>query len=554
MVVRTIHAVCGILLLFILAAPEGHAGDTDVTVNDTRDLPDPSPNLGPDCNSTLNTCTLRAAIQRANHQTGTHTIRLPVGTFGITRTGRGENDAETGDLDIKGNIIIIGVGAKETRINGFGNDRVFDVRSGSLLLQSLAVTNGNSKDEDGGGIRALGAPVTLNRVHLHLNRTDAHGGGIATNSDLSIVRTTVSNNQAGISTGGVFASNSGFTKNALSLRESTISGNTSTGDTGGLLVGVRYNISILHSTIAFNGSLGMNFVTFAGFGDPVVTISHTILSNNAGGNCFSHIGGPFSFTSNVDSDASCELGGAGGNLVVDPQLSTLADNGGQTPTHVFNNPLLIDEGDPAGTSCSGIDQRGLPRPVELDGDGIARCDIGAIELQGPVGVAVLDPENTTVEKKGSYFSLSYLWRVPPVEVWRDLKTLDLRIVDDRDKNGNGPKKPKPDEILFWVRWSEAADTFQLVDPITGLPQGGAFPARSNNALRTADVSLDLKNSSSKGSGPAGQEVTLHLALSIDKKSKHDDPFQIQVTAVDDRGQTQQFLAVGSVAVDPPGAH
>ena len=475
MFVRIIYVVCGILLLFILAAPEGHAGDTDVTVNDTRDLPDPSPNLGPDCASTLGTCTLRAAIQRANHQTGTHTIRLPSGTFGITRTGRGENDAETGDLDIKGNIIILGAGAKETRINGFGNDRVFDVRSGSLILQSLAVTNGNSKDEDGGGIRALGAPVTLNRVHLHLNRTDAHGGGIATNSDLSIVRTTVSNNQAGISTGGVFASNSGFGKNALSVRETTISGNTSDGDTGGLLVGVRYNISILHSTIAFNGSLGMNFVTFAGFGDPVVTISHTLLSNNAGGNCFSSIGGPVFFTSNVDSDGSCEFGGAGGNLVIDPQLSALADNGGQTPTHVFNNPLLIDEGDPAGTSCSGIDQRGFPRPVELDGDGIARCDIGAIELQGPVGIAVLDPEDTTV-KKGTPFNLSYLWRVPPVENWHDLKTLDLRIVDDGD-NAKGPKKVNRDEIVFWVRWIEANDTFQLVDPGTGLPKGERFPGR-----------------------------------------------------------------------------
>ena len=48
MFVHIIYIVCCILLLFSLAAPEGHAGDTDVTVNDTRDLPDPSPNLGPD--------------------------------------------------------------------------------------------------------------------------------------------------------------------------------------------------------------------------------------------------------------------------------------------------------------------------------------------------------------------------------------------------------------------------------------------------------------------------------------------------------------------------
>src|SRR5262249_59515546 len=108
----------GILLLFLFAPEAREAkADTDVTVDDTRDLPDPSPRLGPDCASTAGTCTLRAAIQRANHQLGTHTIRLPAGTFTITRRGRGENDAETGDFDIKGNVIIIGAGAKATRID-----------------------------------------------------------------------------------------------------------------------------------------------------------------------------------------------------------------------------------------------------------------------------------------------------------------------------------------------------------------------------------------------------------------------------------------------------
>jgi hypothetical protein len=128
--------LCGVLLLLLsaLTPREARAADTDVTVNDARDLPDPSPNLGPDCASTAGTCTLRAAIQRANHQIGTHTIRLPAGTFKITRAGRGENDTETGDFDIKGNIIIIGQGAKSTIIDGGRLDRVFDVRSGSLLL------------------------------------------------------------------------------------------------------------------------------------------------------------------------------------------------------------------------------------------------------------------------------------------------------------------------------------------------------------------------------------------------------------------------------------
>src|SRR5262249_40571378 len=109
------------------------------------------------------------------------------------------------------------------------------------------------------------------------------------------------------------------------------------------------------------------------------------------------------------------------------------------------------------------------------------------------------------------------------------------------------------EIFFWVRWSEATDTFQLVDPETGEPHGAALAAGSNHVLETKDVHLDLRNSS-KGSGSTGQEVTLHLALTFHEKSQQDEPFTIEVTAGDDSGQPQPFLALGSVAVAPPKAH
>src|SRR5713226_722529 len=137
--------VFGALLLLLLAPVTRNAeADTDVTVNDTRDLPDPSPLFG-GCSSTANTCTLRAAIQRANHRlTGTHTIRLPAGTFHLDHVGRNEDFAETGDLDIRGNIVIIGTGAKSTTINGLTNDRVFDVHTGSLVLQDLSIIGGST--------------------------------------------------------------------------------------------------------------------------------------------------------------------------------------------------------------------------------------------------------------------------------------------------------------------------------------------------------------------------------------------------------------------------
>ncbi len=539
--------IFGALLLGLFAyTPYAAVADTDVTVNDTRDISDGSPNFGPDCKSESGTCTLRAAIQRGNHQIGTHTIRLPAGNYQITRPGRDEDDAETGDLNIKGKFIILGAGAKSTIIDGNNLDRVFGVHSGSLILQDLTVTRGFAQNSFGGGISAQ-APLTLNRVHLTSNVANGDGGGIFTVDDLSIVRSTISENSGGPAIKGSFV-----LKRNVSIRESTIGDNTTSSSaisfSGDFSLG-GIDLEILHSTIAKNHNVGLEIRNVAIRG--TLTISHTIFDQGPSQNCsISSTIGTFttSFSKNVDSDGSCGFSPINNLVLVDPILGPLQDNGGQTPTFAFANPALLDAGDP-GPGCTGVDQRGVPRPVAFHRGGEVRCDIGAIELQGPVGIAVLDPETATV-RKGKPFHLSYLWRVPPDQVWRDLNTLDLRVVE-RDQDERDRHRGRDDEVLFWVRWSEAANAFQLVNPRTGQPHGHAIPAGSNHVLGTEDILLDVRNSSSEGSGPTGQEVTLRLALIFHEKSERDEPFTIEVTAADDHGQTQPFLALGSVAVGPP---
>jgi hypothetical protein len=71
-----------------------------------------------------------------------------------------------------------------------------------------------------------------------------------------------------------------------------------------------------------------------------------------------------------------------GNINADPMLQPLADNGGFTLTHALGaGSPAIDAGNPDPATCPYKDQRGFPRPVDGDGDGVATCDIGAFEYE-----------------------------------------------------------------------------------------------------------------------------------------------------------------------------
>ncbi len=95
-------------------------------------------------------CSLREAVQAANLHHGGDTIILPAGRYQLTIPDNGEDDAATGDLDIKGRITLLGAGIDATIIDGhsvdrFGRnlDRVLEVAAGAEFKAYALTITGN---------------------------------------------------------------------------------------------------------------------------------------------------------------------------------------------------------------------------------------------------------------------------------------------------------------------------------------------------------------------------------------------------------------------------
>jgi hypothetical protein len=89
------------------------------------------------CSDQQGNCSLRAAIQESNTLAGDDTINVPLPDVMLSLAGHSEDAGAIGDLDIKGNLTIIGNGA--TNIDGDDIDRVIQVHSGiTVTLPALA--------------------------------------------------------------------------------------------------------------------------------------------------------------------------------------------------------------------------------------------------------------------------------------------------------------------------------------------------------------------------------------------------------------------------------
>ncbi|HEX5037907.1 MAG TPA: CSLREA domain-containing protein [bacterium] len=223
----------------------------------------------------------------------------------------------------------------------------------------------NESGQFGAAISNLGFLGMLHSAIVH-NESVVTGGGVFNFGSLAVFNTTIAANTAALNGGGLsLEGNSNVRLDNVTIALNTADGDgEGNGDGGGIFTGLANagaQVSLSNSILSGNrdGSAGHEGPDC--FGGHLKTIGHNIIGDTK--NCF------------FEGDA-----GPGDLFDTDPKLGPLADNGGPSLTllPLAGSPAIDGGNDPAG--CFSDDQRGFERPVDADGDGIARCDIGAVEV------------------------------------------------------------------------------------------------------------------------------------------------------------------------------
>ena len=428
-------------LIVALSSPGASAAPT-FTVNSVVDTAASAPLDNGICETSPGngTCTLRAAIMKANHFPGGGvTIVIPANTYGLTIAPTGADDELTGDLNITASMTINGAAAATTIIDANKIDRVLTIQSGTVMISNLTMRNGSASGA-GGGINSAGS-LTLNSAVVSSNRSGngSAGGGIVSQTTLILNNTVVSDNQAGGNAGGIYNNGTATVNNSFISGNLTLSGgygggilnNATMTITGSLISGNRTlqgsglatsgkgggfwnaggTLTIVNSTISNNSALSdgggiynqatvfTHFTTIAGNlaandgansgtgggiknGSGAVNLRTTLLGQNYAGTTLSDLSGTIASQDYnlIQTTAGATITGVTTHNFTgfDPLLDSLHDNGGITQTRaLFTGSFAIDEVPAA--QCT--DQFGSPMTIDQRGAqrGNGSCDIGAYE-------------------------------------------------------------------------------------------------------------------------------------------------------------------------------
>jgi hypothetical protein len=482
------------LLVAFLAGANALATGPTFNVNSPGDAADAVINGTCETGPGNHACTLRAAVMEANATSGA-LIVIPAGTHTLSVTPTGADDATTGDLNITSSMTIKGAGVGTTILEAATlGDSAFRIASGgSLVISGLTIQHATGRfngseteggtfyvvaggtlqvsdariylstvggdaghggalylasgtatftrtvfdscsatgtfDPVGGALLNAGGSLTLDRCTVTgcAATSTGFGGAISTGGTTRIVASTLTNNTAVY--GGAI-DNAGGT---CTLINSTVSGNKSFGDGGGIYARIGGQVRLYNTTVINNRSDAN--ATGSGHGGGIwspaaasASLQNSVLAYNLSTNmahalinedCYGTVAG--NLHNLLTFATNCTVTGA--SSVGDPFLgSDLADNGGPTPTHALaGGGDALDKVPPSDciddfAASLTTDQRGVKRPIG------SACDLGSFELE-PIGDANGDG---TVDIADVFYLINYLFAGGPIPVGR------------ADVNGTGP--------------------------------------------------------------------------------------------------------------------
>jgi hypothetical protein len=353
---RRLSAVAVAAGMLAVSAPL--AGATTRTVTNTNDS-------GPG--------SLRATVAAAS---ANDTISIPAGTYTLA-----SQISFSKPLDFEG------ASARTTVIDGGGTTRLFQINtmlSGQTIFSSLKLTHGSAAS--GGAIDAHAAIVLSHVAIVGNTATSGSGGGVNATDMVTMTDSLVNGNSAPNGSGGgieLAPSNSVVSE----IDSSTIVGNGAHASGGGLDQSTASSalLDLTQNTFADNvlssvTSAGGNFAitggpapggssTFSMYGNVFVRGVAATHVNCTTGTSIRATGSSYNVE---DGDLGCLDPSQYDRWVLDPLLSELSNNGGQTDTMMPDaTSPLVDQVPTSG--CLPVDQRDVARPRG------SQCDDGAAE-------------------------------------------------------------------------------------------------------------------------------------------------------------------------------
>ena len=165
-----------------------------------------------------NVTQLQADIAAVQNTSGPNTILLKPGVYLMTRELQIQN---AGNLTIRPSST-----RSSTSLVGSVVDRVLEIDGGSVTLSGLSISGGGAV-EQGGGILARNASLTLNTTKVFSNISSQSGAGIFTQGGtLTLQDSSVENNRSSSSTlafgGGIVALDTNVTLTHSSVSENSL--------------------------------------------------------------------------------------------------------------------------------------------------------------------------------------------------------------------------------------------------------------------------------------------------------------------------------------------